>query len=248
MSFVTKKISFATDENGATKKVRSDGERRRLGVLQPNILQRSHLLTTNGKLSVNSPKKGKKRRNDENTDFNKGSIHGIYVDPAPPAKKLKTFASMSTQTDDSFTEKMIIPSVYKSAEESESKSASNSNMLTSETAPPEYWKVMAEKRREALDTTLEENKQLYQENENLKTEVVELKNENALLEEMVNDAKQLAELVQTITEAEVESESEKEESEYGTADTNVKEIKKEIEKSSELNNEKSSELSVKEIR
>lgn len=243
MSIVTKKLSFATDENAAAKKVRSGGERRRLGVLQPNVLQQTRLLATNGKLSVNSPKKGKKRRNDENTDFNKGSNHGIYVDPAPPAKKQKTFASMSTQTDDSFTEKIIIPRVYKSAEVTETKSTITSDMLTSETAPPEYWKVMAEKRREALDTTLEENKQLYQENENLKTEVVELKQENALLEDMVNDAKQLAELVQQITEAEEESESESE-----TADTNDIEIKKETETSSELVDEKPSEPSVEEIR
>ncbi|CAL4060338.1 unnamed protein product, partial [Meganyctiphanes norvegica] len=210
MSLLTQKLTFATDENAAAKKPRSSGERRRFGMLQPNVLQQAQLLTTNGKLSVNSPKKGKKRRNDENAHCNKVT-HGIYVDTAPPAKKQKTFASICTQTDDSVLEKIIIPRVYKNAESSESKLSTTSDMLTSDTAPPEYWKVMAEKRREALNVTLEENKHLYEENENLKTEVKELKHENSLLEEMVNDAKQLAELVQTITEAEEESESETEE-------------------------------------
>jgi len=211
MSLINKTLSFVSDENAAAKKPRSGVERRRLGVLQPNILQQSQILTTNGKLSVNSPKKGKKRRNDEN-NFNKDKKnHGIYVDEAPPAKKQKTFASISTQTEDSSYEKIIIPRVNKSAELSESNSSSTSNMLTSDNAPPEYWKVMAEKRREALDSTLTENKQLHQENISLKVEVKELKQENALLEEMVNDAKQLAELVQTITEAEDCSESETEE-------------------------------------
>jgi len=212
MSLIAKNLTFASDENAASKKPRSGVERRRLGVLQPNILQQSRLLTTNGKLSVNSPKKGKKRRNDENTNFNKDkNNHGIYVDTAPPAKKQKTFASISTQTDDNSCEKIIIPRVYKSADISESKPPITSDMLTSDTAPPEYWKVMAEKRREALDSTLVENKELHQENQSLKVEVKELKQENALLEEMVNDAKQLAELVQTITEAEDASESETEE-------------------------------------
>merc|ERR1711970_1435588 len=208
MPLATQKFSVATDENAAAKKVLSGGERRHLGVLQPNLLHQTRILKT-GKLSDLSPKKGKKRRNDENENFNKdASAQGIYVDPAPPAKKQKTFASISTQTDgDSFCEKIIIPRGSKSAEISDSKSTSD-DMLTCETAPPEYWKVMAEKRRAALDKTLEENKELYQENENLKTEVKELKHENSLLEEMVNDAKQLAELVQTITEAEEESDSE----------------------------------------
>lgn len=210
MSLINKTLSFVSDENAAAKKPRSGVERRRLGVLQPNILQQSRLLTTNGKLSVNSPKKGKKRRNDENFNKDKNN-HGIYVDTAPPAKKQKTFASISTQTEETSYEKIIIPRTNKSAEPSESNSSSTSNMLTSDIAPPEYWKVMAEKRREALDSTLTENKQLHQENLSLKVEVKELKQENALLEEMVNDAKQLAELVQTITEAEDCSESETEE-------------------------------------
>jgi len=210
MSLINKTLSFVSDENAAAKKPRSGVERRRLGVLQPNILQQSRLLTTNGKLSVNSPKKGKKRRNDENFNKDKNN-HGIYIDTAPPAKKQKTFASISTQTEETSYEKIIIPRTNKSAEPSESNSSSTSNMLTSDIAPPEYWKVMAEKRREALDSTLTENKQLHQENLSLKVEVKELKQENALLEEMVNDAKQLAELVQTITEAEDCSESETEE-------------------------------------
>jgi len=225
MSLITKRNIFTSDENAAVKKPRV-GERRRLGVLQPNVLQQTRLLTSNGKLLVNSPKKGKRRRNDENMNCNM-STQEIYVDTAPPAKKQKTFASISTQTDDSFCEKIIIPRVDKSTKLSESTSPSTSNMLTSDTAPPDYWKVMAEKRREALDETLEENKHLCQENEILKTEVKELKHENALLEEMVNDAKQLAELVQTITEAEEESESE-------TEHTTAREIKKETEAPSEL--------------
>jgi len=57
-----------------------------------------------------------------------------------------------------------------------------------EVAPPEYWKQLAEQRRVALEETLKENKRLAD-----KVETLEADNRN--LEEMLEDAKTLAEMV-----------------------------------------------------
>lgn len=55
---------------------------------------------------------------------------------------------------------------------------------------------MAEKRKEALEEALVENKELHDTNKKLESKITELKEENKLLEEMVDEAKQLALLVQ----------------------------------------------------
>jgi Asp-tRNA(Asn)/Glu-tRNA(Gln) amidotransferase B subunit len=66
--------------------------------------------------------------------------------------------------------------------------------LTSEKEPPlEYWKELAEQRGVALEEALKENEIL--------TEKVErLEKENHELEEMVTEAKQLAEMINTLAE------------------------------------------------
>lgn len=68
--------------------------------------------------------------------------------------------------------------------------------LFPDSPPAKYWEALAEKRKEALEETLTENKELHEKNKKLESEVAELKEENKLLEEMVDEAKQLATLVQ----------------------------------------------------
>lgn len=55
--------------------------------------------------------------------------------------------------------------------------------------PLEYWKELAESRRQALEESLEENLHLHQ-------RVEELEKEKVLLEEMVEQAKQLASILE----------------------------------------------------
>ncbi|CAI7994572.1 Geminin [Geodia barretti] len=47
-------------------------------------------------------------------------------------------------------------------------------MCTSEEPPLEYWKVLAEQRRQALAETLQENEELHSENETLRKKIAEL--------------------------------------------------------------------------
>ncbi|GLV44897.1 geminin [Carabus blaptoides fortunei] len=63
------------------------------------------------------------------------------------------------------------------------------NDLTSEAGPSEnYWEVLAEKRRIALDESLEENQRLHEENETLREE-------NRICKEMLDESKHLVEVL-----------------------------------------------------
>ena len=77
------------------------------------------------------------------TPWNSGKIQSSMS--ASPTKKMKTFSSCSIQTD----------------------SHTPLDMLTSDIAPEKYWELLAEKRREALEETLKENKFLHEENHRL---------------------------------------------------------------------------------
>ncbi|XP_042873423.1 uncharacterized protein LOC122254022 [Penaeus japonicus] len=211
MSLAQRSLTFGNQENVPKKKVGSD-ERKRLGVIQPSAPKQSRLLlSSNGSLRVHSPGRGKKRKNDENSVHMKPKrADGIFEDPVQPAKKQKTFASIAVQTDDSAAPVAIItprtPVASKASSEPSAGSKTDAkprcstlDMLTCDTPPPEYWEGLAEKRREALEETLEENHKLHEENATLKQEVTVLKEENKLLEEMVEEAKGLAEMVQELT-------------------------------------------------
>jgi geminin len=60
--------------------------------------------------------------------------------------------------------------------------------LCIEEASLAYWKELAENRRKALQEALEEN-------ENLHTRISDLEKENEMLEEMVQEAKTIAEVI-----------------------------------------------------
>ncbi|KAG7173363.1 geminin-like [Homarus americanus] len=126
---------------------------------------------------------------------------GIYEDPESLVKKQKTFVSVCVQTD-----QVLDPTTNVSQASDKSKEASPTgvdktiNMLTSDTAPPEYWEALAEKRRAALEESLIENQSLHEENKTLKHEVQQLKQENRLLEEVAGEAKHLALLVESLTD------------------------------------------------
>ncbi|XP_063611491.1 uncharacterized protein LOC134785140 [Penaeus indicus] len=230
MSLAQRSLTFGIQENVPKKKVAGD-ERKRLGVIQPSAQKQSRLLlSSNGGLRVHSPSRGKKRKNDENSCQTKPKrADGIFEDPVQPAKKQKTFASIAVQTDDSAPVAILTPRTPVASKSSSEPSAASKtdagtkcstlDMLTCDTPPPEYWESLAEKRREALEETLEENHKLHEENASLQKEVTVLKEENKLLEEMVEEAKGLAEMVQELTgQAESEAAAEDSSSDKQTED------------------------------
>ncbi|XP_050700396.1 geminin-like [Eriocheir sinensis] len=177
--------------------------RKCLRVLQPNVQSQSCLLvSTNGSLSLNTQNRGKKRKNDENLGSAKSKRKdGIYTDAHTVPKKPTKNVSAATQTDSLASTSAAAPSAT-TASTTPATTASTQetlDMLTCDSPPAKYWEALAEKRKEALEETLVENKELHDKNKKLESEISELKEENKLLEEMVDEAKQLAALVQSIT-------------------------------------------------
>ncbi|ODN00509.1 Geminin [Orchesella cincta] len=74
------------------------------------------------------------------------------------------------------------------------------SIVTGEEAPLEYWKELAETRRQALEEALEENCGLHK-------RVEELEHEKTLLEEMVEQAKHLASMLENLSDDENPDES-----------------------------------------
>ncbi|XP_044730265.1 geminin [Chrysoperla carnea] len=78
--------------------------------------------------------------------------------------------------------------------DSENSSKITANDLTSEAGPSEhYWEMIAEKRRQALDETLEENRKLHE-----KIELLE--EENKTCKEMLQESKNLVEILTEMLE------------------------------------------------
>ncbi|XP_071542677.1 uncharacterized protein geminin [Panulirus ornatus] len=184
-------------------------DRKCLGIIQHNKQDKSHLLvTSDGNMKLQPSCRSRKRKNDENcTSGRSKRKDGIFEDPVPLSKKNKTFSSVSVQTDVTCSTTVITEAPLQSEKvfSTEDKVSSVSqadrtiDMLTSDIAPPEYWEGLAEKRREALEETLDENHRLHEENRTLRQEITELSKENKLLEEMVEQAKDLAVLVESLT-------------------------------------------------
>ena len=63
----------------------------------------------------------------------------------------------------------------------------------------EYWSTQAERRRLALTDALEENQQLHEEVDALKTELDSLKEENQLLKPLAEEAQYLAGVIKVTT-------------------------------------------------
>ncbi|XP_064093354.1 geminin-like isoform X2 [Macrobrachium nipponense] len=173
-------------------------ERKGLGIAHHNKHKQSVLTVADGNVKISS--KSRKRKSDENSvPVKHRRTDGIYEDLPLHQKKQKMQLSVAVQTEESKKD-------LEASKNGDGTSSSPSceperiiNMLTSETAPPEYWEELAEKRREALEETLRENKNLTEENKCLKEEVAQLKEENKLLDEMVKEAKELAQLVEVLT-------------------------------------------------
>ncbi|KAK8748198.1 hypothetical protein OTU49_016369, partial [Cherax quadricarinatus] len=176
--------------------------RKCLGVLDSNLPNQSRIMiTSNTSLKHHFSSRGKKRKSSENCDITKTKRKDrIYEDPIPPlVKKKTTFVAVAVQTDKMHPSINIVPDESKVEVPNISKVDKTINMLTCDNAPSEYWESLAEKRRIALEETLTENHRLHEENVNLKQEVSELKKENTLLEEMIDEAKHLALLVESLT-------------------------------------------------
>ncbi|XP_076044117.1 geminin DNA replication inhibitor isoform X2 [Oratosquilla oratoria] len=199
MSVTSENADILSKENDPSRKAKTPNVRK----FGTRVAKQTQLLIgANGRVLVDSTNKKRKSEDIRSPAKNKRT-DGIYEDPTPPAKKIKSFNEVAVQTDD---QSDLPPESTSLSSDKESSTSKVVNMLTSgkfdiDVAPPEYWEGVAEKRRQALEKVLIENKDLHDENDRLKQRVNILTEENGLLQEMVDEAKELAELVQTVTEA-----------------------------------------------
>ncbi|XP_033738670.1 geminin-like [Pecten maximus] len=180
-----------TPQDGLNRLAPSDG-RKTLQTLQYSAVKDRKNLGKDALLNAQKEKCGK------------DSIQ-IYVDPETPDVKSKTFDDKGVQTDKkSISEDDIDQEAY--------------DLMVNEEIPENYWRDLAERRREALDESLNENEQLH-------GEIDELRNENQKLEKMASQAEYFAGVIQELvgvgeeTEAEdSEDKSEDQEEERDTCD------------------------------
>ena len=106
-------------------------------------------------------------------------------------------------------------------EEADTAQARAEEFMYKEDYPPEYWKELAEKTREALEKSLIENEELHTSLTLVEEEKEALKEENEGLKEMAKQAEELAKIVKGLTADESEEEDSSEESEEENEDETV---------------------------
>ena len=93
-------------------------------------------------------------------------------------------------------------------EEADTAQARAEDFMYGEEYPPEYWKELAEKTREALEKSLVENEELHTSLTLVEEEKDALKEENEGLREMAAQAEELAKIVKGLTAEDSETDEE----------------------------------------
>lgn len=170
----------------------SNSGRKTLQTLQPSGKNQSLLVGADGQLRMSS---GKKKGN------------GIYVDPpaktSTPDRKLPTSKAVQAAVEASNAGTQV--------EDADTAQARAELFMYSEEFPSDYWKELAEKRREALDISLTENEELHTSLASLQEEKELLQQERDNLREMAEQAEELAKIVKTLVDDKDETEDESEE-------------------------------------
>lgn len=166
------------------KKMSSTGSgRKTLQTLQPSGKNQALLVGADGLLRMSGSKK-------------KGSGPcEIYEDPptltSTPERQSSTKAVQAVQE---------AKEAGTQIEEADTAQVRAELFMYGEEFPPDYWKELAEKRREALDTSLAENEELHTSLSQLEEEKESLRKERDSLREMAQQAEQLAKIVKTLVD------------------------------------------------
>merc|ERR1711874_19359 len=196
----------------SAKKIPNTGSgRKTLQTLQPSGKNQTLLVGSDGLLRMSGSKK-------------KGSGPcEIYEDPptltSTPERKSSNKAIQAVkEANDASTQ----------IEDDDTAQARADLFMYSEEFPPDYWKELAEKRREALDSSLAENEELHASLSQLEEERETLRKERDSLREMAQQAEQLAKIVKTLVDDGEEAGTREDESEDSSTE-NLKENEEEEE-------------------
>ena len=137
----------------------------------------------------------------------------VFEDPkcsSTPERKKKSEAEVQAS--------VVMKTGESQVEEADTAQARAEEFMYGEEYPPEYWRELAEKTREALEKSLIENEELHTSLGLVEEEKEALKEENEGLREMAKQAEELAKIVKGLTadeddedDEDVETESEEEE-------------------------------------
>jgi len=167
----------------------SNSGRKTLQTLQPSGKNQSLLVGADGQLRTSS---GKKKGN------------GIFVDPpaktSTPERKVSTSKAVQADVEASCAATQV--------EEADTAQARAELFMYNEEFPADYWKELAEKRREALDISLTENEELHTSLASIMEQKELLQQERDNLKEMSKQAEELAKIVKTLVDDRDETEEE----------------------------------------
>ena len=143
----------------------------------------------------------------------------VFEDPkcsSTPERKKKSEAEVQAS--------VVMKTGESQVEEADTAQARAEEFMYGEEYPPEYWRELAEKTREALEKSLIENEELHTSLGLVEEEKEALKEENEGLREMAKQAEELAKIVKCLTadedDEDVETESEEEETQEESDQSN----------------------------
>ncbi|KAF2353633.1 Geminin/Multicilin [Trinorchestia longiramus] len=223
-------------------------ERNQAGILRPTRQAKLAIHNSNIVLNSPIARKRKNEENlDPTKPISRHSIYEDPPTPASKRTKLSSKVDCAVQTDlplcatctpaSSSTKDLpgtqtpdgtqaAAASVQSEKPKSKQSAQDVLDMLISDKPSEQYWEMVAAERKVALLASLAENKQLHEGNSQLQKQVHSmgsridlLKKDNAMLEEMLAEAKQLAELVEAATKGDSEFQEDGEEAEFSQLPT-----------------------------
>ena len=144
----------------------------------------------------------------------------IYEDPQCSSTPEKTVKDAKDVVQDREVQATVDTREEESqVEEADTAQARAEEFMYQEEYPPEYWRELAEKTREALERSLIENEELHTSLTLVEEEKDALKEENEGLKEMAKQAEELAKIVKGLTADQCEDEDSSDSSEEEEEDS-----------------------------
>jgi len=191
----------------SSAKPKLGGDRKKLQTLQPSGKNQKLLVGADGQLRMSGSKKD--------------SAVKIYSDPqasSTPERKSSTSTPKAKLLEAGVQASVAMKEGGTQVEERDTAQAKAEAFMYEEEYPAEYWRELAEKRREALEQSLLENEELHTSLNMVEEEKSFLAQERDGLKEMAEQAEELAKIVKGLVTTDDEEEESDDESEANPSD------------------------------
>jgi len=181
-----------------SSKPKSGSDRKKLQTLQPSGKNQKLLqVGADGQLRMSGSKKD--------------SVVKIYSDPqasSTPERMSSSSTPKAKLMEAGVQASVVMKEGETQVEDKDTAQAKAEASMYADEYPAEYWKELAEKRREALEASLLENEELHTSLNMVEAERSFLEQENDGLKEMAEQAEELAKIVKGLTATDDEEEEE----------------------------------------